>query len=97
MENKENIEFKLPKNFKIKSEYLNFITKDSAQHYKIVPLFFKENKLTVGAVTPDDIDVREVLKFIGVHSNIDYEIKRISQENFNELIKEYLQYTTHSR
>ncbi len=89
MENKENIEFKLPKNFKIKSEYLNFITKDSAQHYKIVPLFFKENKLTVGAVTPDDIDVREVLKFIGVHSNIDYEIKRISQENFNELIKEY--------
>ncbi len=85
---KENI-FNVPKNFKIQPEYLNFITKDSAKHYKIVPLSFKDGKLTVGSLNPDDIEVREVLKFIGVHSNIDYEIKRISQEDFDSLIKQY--------
>ena len=85
---KENT-FKVPKNFKIQPEYLNFITKDSAQHYKMVPLYFKDNKLTVGSLNPEDIEVREVLKFIGVHSNIDYEIKKINQEDFDFLIKQY--------
>ena len=89
MDKKKENTFKVPKNFKIQPEYLNFITKDSAQHYKMVPLYFKDNKLTVGSLNPEDIEVREVLKFIGVHSNIDYEIKKINQEDFDFLIKQY--------
>ena len=54
----------------ITSEVLRYIPEDSARHYHIVPLKVEEGVLIVGASDPDNLQVREVLNFISINTNL---------------------------
>ena len=86
---KENTFFKIARNFVVPSEILNYIPEESARYYQIIPLDFKDNLLTVGAINPGSLDVKEVIKFIGSHSNLEYNLVKLSEVDFERLIKQY--------
>ena len=79
----------ISKNFQVSSELLNYIPQDSAEHYKIIPLEFKNGILVVGAVNPKSIDTRDALNFISSRENIDYVLEKISEEDYKRLLGQF--------
>src|SRR3989344_6414075 len=49
---------------KISDDALGFVPKETAEHYKLIPIERSGNTLTVGMFRPDDIEAQEALKFI---------------------------------
>ncbi len=68
---------------------LEFISEESAKHYKMVPLKIEENTLEVGMVYPEDLKAQEILNFLARQNNFSYEIVLITISNFNIVLKQY--------
>lgn len=74
---------------RISFDVLQYIPEDSATHYQIIPLDFKEGVLHVGMVDPSDIEARDALQFITSKNNLPFKIFLISPEDFKEALKSY--------
>lgn len=70
-------------------ETLELVPKDSAEHYKIVPLEKKGNTLKIGMVFPEDLRAQEALNFLARQKKFNYQIVLITLSDFNKHIKNY--------
>ncbi|MBI5003555.1 type II/IV secretion system protein [Candidatus Kaiserbacteria bacterium] len=75
--------------YKVAYDVLHYIPEESAQHYRLVPLGLVEGVLEVGMVDPDDIHGVDALNFIARVSGVPFKIYKISQEDFERIIKMY--------
>jgi len=73
----------------IEEEILGILPKETAEHYKIIPLRKIGEKIQIGAVFPEDFQVKEVLKFLERQKKLSFDVVLISLSNFRELIKKY--------
>jgi type IV pilus assembly protein PilB len=73
----------------IDEKLLDIFPKETAEHYKIVPLKKIGEKIQIGAVFPEDFQVKEVLKFLEKQKKLSFDVVLISPSNFKELIKKY--------
>jgi len=73
----------------IDEKLLDIFPKETAEHYKIVPLKKIGEKIQIGAVFPEDFQVKEVLKFLEKQKKLSFDVVLISLSNFKELIKKY--------
>jgi type IV pilus assembly protein PilB len=73
----------------IDEKLLDIFPKETAEHYKIVPLKKIGEKIQIGAVFPEDFQVKEVLKFLEKQKKLSFDVVLISLSNFKELLKEY--------
>ena len=67
----------------------NLIPKDSAKHYKMVPLNKKGETMEIGMVYPKDLKAQEVLRFLSRRGNFSYEVKLITLSTFQEILNQY--------
>lgn len=70
-------------------EVLRFIPEESAEHYGIVPLDFKDGVLEVGMTDPDNIQGIDALNFITRKTGVPFKIFKISSEDLNSVLKMY--------
>ncbi|MDE0243301.1 MAG: GspE/PulE family protein [Candidatus Kaiserbacteria bacterium] len=76
-------------NYQIPSDLFKYIPNESASLYKMVPLAMHDGVLYVGATNPKDLDARDALNFITTNQKIDYEIQKITEDQFSSLIQQY--------
>ena len=67
-------EFGIPEGFSVTQEILNFISEESANHYRMMPLLVEDEVLVVGVNDPDDLKMREALNFISTKHNMPYRL-----------------------
>ncbi len=70
-------------------DVLNIIHKDSAIHYKMVPLGKTEEKVDIGMVYPENERAQEALKFISRQDIFSYNIYLITLSSFNKIVTRY--------
>ncbi len=73
----------------IEENLLEIFPKETAEHYKIIPLKKIGEKIQIGAVFPEDFQVKEVLKFVEKQKKLNFDVVLISLSNFKELMKKY--------
>ncbi len=79
----------VPADHQISGEILNYISRNSATHYQIVPLGLKDGILEVGMIEPSNLEARDALQFIASKLGFPYKIFRISQPSFDNVLKSY--------
>ncbi len=77
------------KNVSIPSKMLEYISEESAEHYKVVPLGTKDGVLEIGVVDPDDIEARDALNFISSKAGMPYKLFLITEEDFDRVFAQY--------
>ena len=75
--------------YKVMKDLFDFIPRDSAEHYNIVPLAKKDNTLYVGTTTLNNLDARDALNFITTSQGLEYVIQEISEEQFGNILSQY--------
>jgi type IV pilus assembly protein PilB len=73
----------------IDEKLLDIFPKETAEHYKIIPLKKIGEKIQIGTVFPEDFQVKEVLKFLEKQKKLSFDVVLISPSNFKELLKKY--------
>ena len=73
----------------IPNDVLREIPEESAIFYQIIPFAKDEKVLKVGLVDPNDLQAQEALRFITLRSGLKPEIHLISQNDFDDIIKQY--------
>ena len=68
---------------------LELIPEDSARYYAMIPISYKNEKLEVGMVYPEDEKAQEALKFLARQGNFSYNISLVTLTTFESLIKQY--------
>jgi len=84
-----NIPFKESLPMEIAVDILEFIPKDSVEHYKMIPLALKDNVLEVGMVYPEDLKAQEALNFLARQRNFNYRVGLINLSDFRKFFKQY--------
>ena len=59
---------------KVQQQILEYISVESARHYRIMPLRIEDGVLLVAANDPDNLQIREVLNFISSKYNMPYKL-----------------------
>jgi len=77
------------KNEKIQDKVLEYISQESAEHYRFVPIGVKDGVLEVGALDPNDIRARDALNFISSRIGMPYKLFLISEEDFELMLEKY--------
>ena len=77
------------KNVSVPSKMLEYISEESAEHYKVVPIGTKDGVLEIGVVDPDDIEARDALNFISSKAGMPYKLFLISQDDFDRVFAQY--------
>jgi len=77
----------LPKD--IPQEILEFIPRDSAEHYRMCPVERKDNKLVVAMVYPENLKAQEALNFLSRQKNFSYRVVLITISEFEKYLKQY--------
>jgi len=77
----------LPKD--ISQEILEFIPRDSAEHYKMCPISRKDKKLIVAMVHPENLKAQEALNFLSRQKNFSYSVALITISEFEKYLKQY--------
>ncbi len=77
------------KDLELSGKILEFIPEDSAIHYKVVPIGVKDGVLEVGALDPNDLEARDALNFISAKVGMPYKLFLVSEEDFNNALKQY--------
>ena len=77
------------KDFKVSDKTLEYISQESAEHYRIVPIGIKDGVLEVGALDPTDLETRDALNFISSRVGMPYKLYLISQEDFAATLDRY--------
>lgn len=70
-------------------EVLKYIPEESAIHYRIIPIGFKDGFLEIGMVNPSDLQARDALNFISSKNDIPFKIFVITIFDFNRIIDLY--------
>ena len=73
----------------ISEEILNYLSEESARHYKIVPLKIEEGTLLVAVNDPDNLQIREVLNFVSTKHNLPYKLVFVLERDLNDLLTAY--------
>lgn len=73
----------------LSTDLLKYIPEDSAKHYHMVPIGFKDGVLEVGMLDPDNIQATDALQFISVRMNVAYKVFLISQEDYDLVINSF--------
>ncbi len=73
----------------IPKEVLGLIPEESARHYKIIPISTSDNVLEIGAVNPDEIEIRDVLNFLSSKTEMPHKIFLISNADFEKVLDMY--------
>lgn len=81
--------FELPEGFSVKQDVLNYISEDSAVHYKMVPLVVEDEVLLVGVSNPDDLQMREALNFISTKNNLSYRLVYMLDDEIAKVLNFY--------
>lgn len=81
--------FSLPEGFTINHGVLSYISEDSANHYRIVPLQVEDGVLAVGANNPDDLQMREALNFISTKFNLPYRLVFMLDADISKALEFY--------
>ncbi|MCH8986837.1 type II/IV secretion system protein [Patescibacteria group bacterium] len=68
---------------------LELIPEDSARYYAMIPISYKNKKLEVGMVYPEDEKAQEALKFLARQGNFSYNTSLVTLTTFESLIKQY--------
>lgn len=74
---------------KFSDKILEYISQESAEHYKIVPIGLKDGVLEVGAIDPNDLRARDALNFISSRLGLPYKLFLISNEDFEFVLEKY--------
>ena len=82
-------EWKYTNNTSIPTDILNYIPEDSARYYRIVPVSFAGEKLIIGTPDPNNVDAIDAINFISSHAGVPYELRRISEEDFEKVLRQY--------
>lgn len=83
------IPFRSLKDFRISFDTLKHVSEETARIHKFIPLDFIDGVLEIGMVDPEDLEAREVLRFIVSKSNTPFKIYLISPSDFEDALKEY--------
>lgn len=81
--------FSVPEGFTIKQEVLDYISEDSAAHYRMIPLLVEDEVLVVGVNNPDDLSMREALNFISSKHNLSYRLVFMLDEDVTRVLNFY--------
>lgn len=81
--------FSVPEGFSIKQEVLDYISEDSAAHYRMIPLLVEDEVLVVGVNNPDDLQMREALNFISSKHNLSYRLVFMLDEDVTRVLNFY--------
>lgn len=71
------------------SKTFEYISQESAEHYRFVPLGVRDGVLEVGAIDPSDQDARDALNFISARIGMPYKIFLISEADFKQILERY--------
>lgn len=77
--------FEVPEGFTIKQEVLNYVSEDSAVHYRMIPLYVEDDILVVGVNNPDDLQMKEALNFISTKHNLSYRLVYMLDEDITRV------------
>tara|TARA_B100002051_G_scaffold271729_1_gene307019 strand:- start:3127 stop:4965 length:1839 start_codon:yes stop_codon:yes gene_type:complete len=66
--------FEIPAGFSVSQELLDYISEDSATHYRMMPLKVDDEVLIIGVNNPDNLQMREALNFISTKHNLPYKL-----------------------
>ena len=77
----------LPKD--IPQKILEFIPRDSAEHYKMCPIESKDKKLVVAMVYPENLKAQEALNFLSRQKDFSYRVVLITISEFEKYLKQY--------
>ena len=81
--------FVIPEGFNIQEEVLSYIPEESAVHYRLVPLSIEDGVLLVGSNNPEDLQISEVLNFVGTKYDIAYKLMFMLDEDITTVQKFY--------
>ncbi len=73
----------------ISFDILRYIPEDSARHYGVAPLDFKDGVLEVGMLKPDDRVAREALQFLSSKLNLPFKIFLVKLSDFKTILQDY--------
>ena len=79
----------ITKGFRVPSELLSLIPRESAELYKIVPLTKRDDMLIVGAVDTQNLDARDALNFTTMRQGLQFQMQQITEEQFLDLVSQY--------
>lgn len=74
---------------RIPFDILKSIPEESARHYQMIPLGFKDKVLEVGMVNPENTEAKEALRFISSRMGVGTKIFLISLSDLDAVLKEY--------
>jgi len=84
-----DIPVKSLKGVEIAGKILDYIPRESAEHYQMIPIQTKDGVLEVGIVDPDDIEARDALNFISSKIGMPYKLFLITLEDFEHGLELY--------
>lgn len=84
-----NIPWKKVDSENIPLDTLKYIPEESARHYKIIPIAYRDDALEVGMVNPDNLEARDALQFISSKLNIPFKLFLISYTDYTSLLENY--------
>jgi type IV pilus assembly protein PilB len=70
-------------------DVLKFISKDSAEHYHIVPLEFADNQLSVGILDPSNVEAVDALQFIATKNSIRFKLFLVGKQDYDKVMESY--------
>jgi type II secretory ATPase GspE/PulE/Tfp pilus assembly ATPase PilB-like protein len=70
-------------------DVLKFVSQDSAAHYKIAPLAFDNNQLSVGILDPGNVEAIDALQFIATKNNIQFKLFLITRSDYEMIMRAY--------
>jgi type IV pilus assembly protein PilB len=73
----------------VESELIKYIPEDAARHYKIVPIAFADNVLSVGVTEPENMEAMNALQFMSVKIGIPFKVFLISNSDFLSVLESY--------
>lgn len=73
----------------IPESVLSYLAEESARHYMMMPIRIEDGILLVGAVDPDNLQIREVLNFISTKHNIPYKLGFMLQSDLDKAFTAY--------
>lgn len=73
----------------ISTTVLRYIPEESARHYRIVPIKIEDGVLHVATNDPENLQIREVLNFIGSRNNLTYKLHFMLESDISKALDFY--------
>ena len=77
------------KDVRVSDKILEYISQESAEHYRVVPIGVRDGVLEVGALDPNDLETRDALNFISSRIGMPYKLFLINENDFGLMLEKY--------